>query len=115
MIVSGRLSQKMAPIVRQVYDQMPNPKWVLSMGACASTGGLFNNYAVVQGCDHILPVDIYVPGCPPRPDMLIDAIFKLRKKEVQWDPIRKNIAKQTAEREQELLLGSTRPALEARA
>jgi NADH-quinone oxidoreductase subunit B len=79
LIVSGRVSQKMAPIVRQVYDQMPNPKWVVSMGACASSGGLFNNYAVVQGCDHIVPVDIFIPGCPPRPDMLIDAMFKLRK------------------------------------
>ena len=99
MIVSGRLSQKMAPIVRQVYDQMPSPKWVLSMGACASTGGLFNNYAIVQGCDHIVPVDIYVPGCPPRPDMLIDAIFKLRKKEVMWDPIGKHIVAQAEELE----------------
>lgn len=80
MIVSGRLSNKMAPVVRQVYDQMPEPKWVISMGACASSGGMFNNYAVVQGVDHILPVDIYIPGCPPRPDMLIDAVFKLRKK-----------------------------------
>ncbi|MDR0990396.1 MAG: NADH-quinone oxidoreductase subunit B [Propionibacteriaceae bacterium] len=79
MIVSGRLSQKMAPIVRQLYDQMPNPKWVVSMGACASSGGMFNNYAVVQGCDHVVPVDIYIPGCPPRPDMLIDAMFKLRQ------------------------------------
>jgi NADH-quinone oxidoreductase subunit B len=79
LIVSGRVSQKMAPIVRQVYDQMPNPKWVISMGACASSGGLFNNYAVVQGCDHIVPVDIFIPGCPPRPDMLIDAMFKLKK------------------------------------
>jgi NADH-quinone oxidoreductase subunit B len=79
LIVSGRVSQKMAPIVRQVYDQMPNPKWVIAMGACASSGGVFNNYAVVQGCDHFLPVDIYIPGCPPRPDQLIDAMFKLKK------------------------------------
>jgi len=77
MIVAGRVSQKMAPIVRQIYDQMPNPKWVLSMGACASSGGMFNNYAIVQGVDHIVPVDIYLPGCPPRPEMLIDAILKL--------------------------------------
>ncbi|MDR0489187.1 MAG: NADH-quinone oxidoreductase subunit B [Propionibacteriaceae bacterium] len=103
MIVSGRLSQKMAPIVRQVYDQMPNPKWVISMGACASTGGLFNNYAIVQGCDHIVPVDIYIPGCPPRPDMLIDAIFKLKKKEVMWNPIGKNIAEQAAATEERVL------------
>lgn len=78
MIVSGRVSQKMAPVVRQVYDQMPNPKWVISMGACASSGGMFNNYAVVQGCDHIVPVDVYLPGCPPRPEQLVDAIFKLK-------------------------------------
>ncbi len=79
LIVSGRVSQKMAPVVRRFYDQMPNPKWVIAMGVCASTGGMFNNYAIVQGTDHIVPVDIYVPGCPPRPDMLIDAIFKLRR------------------------------------
>lgn len=78
MIISGRVSQKMAPILRRVYDQMPNPKWVIAMGACSSSGGIFNNYAIVQGADHIVPVDIYVPGCPPRPDMLIDASFKLR-------------------------------------
>ena len=79
MIVAGRVSQKMAPIVRQIYDQMPNPKWVLSMGVCASSGGMFNNYAIVQGVDHIVPVDIYLPGCPPRPEMLIDAILKLHE------------------------------------
>lgn len=77
MIVAGRVSQKMAPILRQIYDQMPNPKWVLSMGVCASSGGMFNNYAIVQGVDHVVPVDIYLPGCPPRPEMLIDAILKL--------------------------------------
>jgi NADH-quinone oxidoreductase subunit B len=79
MIISGRVSQKMAPIMRTVYDQMPNPKWVMAMGVCASSGGMFNNYAIVQGGDHIVPVDVYVPGCPPRPDMLIDGMFKLRK------------------------------------
>ena len=87
MIVAGRVSQKMAPVIRQVYDQMPNPKWVISMGACASSGGMFNNYAIVQGCDHIVPVDVYLPGCPPRPDMLIDAMFKLRKGDVAHYPI----------------------------
>ena len=102
MIVSGRLSQKMAPIVRQVYDQMPNPKWVISMGACASSGGMFNNYAIVQGCDHIVPVDIYVPGCPPRPDMLIDAMFKLRE-EVAKRPIGPNEAAAIAAREEAAL------------
>ena len=89
MIISGRVSQKMAPVLRQVYDQMPNPKWVLAMGVCASSGGMFNNYAIVQGGDHLVPVDMYVPGCPPRPDMLIDALFKLRKM-VQDRPMGQN-------------------------
>jgi NADH-quinone oxidoreductase subunit B len=80
MIVAGRVSQKMAPVLRQIYDQMPEPKWVISMGVCASSGGMFNNYAIVQGVDHIVPVDIYLPGCPPRPEMLMDAIFKLHDK-----------------------------------
>jgi NADH-quinone oxidoreductase subunit B len=80
MIVAGRVSQKMAPVLRQIYDQMPDPKWVISMGVCASSGGMFNNYAIVQGVDHIVPVDIYLPGCPPRPEMLLDAIVKLHDK-----------------------------------
>ena len=80
MIVAGRVSQKMAPVVRQIYDQMPEPKWVISMGVCASSGGMFNNYAIVQGVDHIVPVDIYLPGCPPRPEMLLDSIVKLHDK-----------------------------------
>jgi NADH-quinone oxidoreductase subunit B len=77
MIVAGRVSQKMVPVMRQVYDQMPSPKWVIAMGVCASSGGMFNNYAIVQGADHIVPVDIYLPGCPPQPEMLLDAILKL--------------------------------------
>jgi NADH-quinone oxidoreductase subunit B len=80
MIVAGRVSQKMAPVLRQIYDQMPEPRWVLAMGVCASSGGMFNNYAVVQGVDHIVPVDMYLPGCPPRPEMLMDAILKLHYK-----------------------------------
>jgi NADH-quinone oxidoreductase subunit B len=80
MIVAGRVSQKMAPVVRQIYDQMPEPKWVLAMGVCASSGGMFNNYAIVQGVDHIVPVDMYLPGCPPRPEMLTDALLKLHAK-----------------------------------
>src|SRR3978361_1380686 len=80
MIVAGRVSQKMAPVLRQIYDQMPEPRWVLAMGVCASSGGMFNNYAIVQGVDHIVPVDMYLPGCPPRPEMLMDAILKLHEK-----------------------------------
>ena len=80
MIVAGRVSQKMAPVLRQIYDQMAEPKWVLAMGVCASSGGMFNNYAIVQGVDHVVPVDMYLPGCPPRPEMLIDAILKLHHK-----------------------------------
>ncbi len=80
MIVAGRVSQKMAPVLRQVYDQMPNPKWVIAMGVCASSGGMFNNYAILQGVDHVVPVDIYLGGCPPRPEMLEDAIIKLHNK-----------------------------------
>src|SRR5579875_2404071 len=80
MIVAGRVSQKMAPVVRQIYDQMPEPKWVLAMGVCASSGGMFNNYAIVQGVDHIVPVDMYLPGCPPRPEMLMHAILELHER-----------------------------------
>ncbi len=80
MIVAGRVSQKMAPVLRQVFDQMPDPKWVISMGACASTGGMFNNYALVQGVDQVVPVDIYVPGCPPGPQSLMHGILTLHDK-----------------------------------
>jgi NADH-quinone oxidoreductase subunit B len=80
MIVAGRVSQKMAPVIKQIYDQMPEPKWVIAMGACASCGGVFNNYAIVQGVDEVIPVDVYVPGCPPRPESLIYAILQLQKK-----------------------------------
>jgi NADH-quinone oxidoreductase subunit B len=80
LILSGRVSIKMAPVIRRLYDQMLEPKWVISMGACASSAGMFNNYALVAGADRFLPIDIYVPGCPPRPEALMYGIIKLQKK-----------------------------------
>jgi len=89
MIVAGRVSNKMAPVVRLLYDQMSEPKWVIAMGACASTGGVFNNYAIVQGVDKIVPVDIYIPGCPPRPEQLIEGIMKLHEK-IEKESLKRN-------------------------
>ncbi len=80
LIVSGRVSMKMAPVLRHLYDQMPDPKWVIAMGDCSSSGGVFNNYAILQGVDKIIPVDLYIPGCPPRPEMLLEALQTLKMK-----------------------------------
>ena len=102
MIVAGRVSNKMAPVLRQIYDQMAAPKYVLAMGVCASSGGMFNNYAIVQGVDHVVPVDMYLPGCPPRPEMLIDAILKLHD-QVQHTKLGANRQAQIAELETEAL------------
>src|SRR5450631_686227 len=111
MIVAGRVSQKMAPVLRQIYDQMADPKWVISMGVCASSGGMFNNYAIVQGVDHVVPVDIYLPGCPPRPEMLLHAILKLHEK-IQEMPLGVNRERAIAEAEEAAM--SARPTIEMR-
>jgi NADH-quinone oxidoreductase subunit B len=88
LIVAGTISKKLAPILKQVYEQMAEPKWVLSVGACASSGGIFDTYSVLQGIDRVIPVDVYVPGCPPRPEQIIDGIMKIHEM-VQHEPLRR--------------------------
>jgi len=105
MIVAGRVSQKMAPVLRTIYDQMPEPKWVLSMGVCATSGGMFNNYAIVQGVDQIVPVDMYVPGCPPRPEMLMDGILKLHERIQKGIPATERTQRDPAAAERRPLAG----------
>ena len=96
MIVAGRVSQKMAPVLRQVYDQMVEPKWVISMGVCASSGGMFNNYAIVQGVDQIVPVDVYVPGCPPGPRRCMHGILTLHEQIRTGELLKRRAASPTA-------------------
>ena len=110
MIVAGRVSQKMAPVLRQVYDQMVEPKWVISMGVCASSGGMFNNYAIVQGVDQIVPVDIYIPGCPPGPETLLHGILNLHELIKSGEIMRRRAASPTGGAAVEIQSGAPVPA-----
>jgi NADH-quinone oxidoreductase subunit B len=93
LMVMGTISKKMAPVVRQVYDQMAEPKWVLAVGACASSGGIFDTYSVLQGIDHVVPVDVYVPGCPPRPEQIIDGVMRIQDL-IKNEPLRRRYSQE---------------------
>jgi NADH-quinone oxidoreductase subunit B len=90
LIVAGRVPIKMMPVLKKIYDQMPEPKWAISMGACASSGGVFNTYTMVQGIDRFIPVDVYIPGCPPRPEAVVDALMKIQKL-IEKDSVKKRV------------------------
>jgi NADH-quinone oxidoreductase subunit B len=93
LMVMGTIAKKMGPVLKQVYDQMAEPKWVLSVGACASSGGIFDTYSVLQGIDRIIPVDVYVPGCPPRPEQIIDGIMRIHEL-VKHEPLRRRYSEE---------------------
>ncbi len=111
LIVSGRVSRKMGPVIKRLYDQMADPKWVIAMGDCASCGGVFNNYAIVQGVDEIIPVDVYVAGCPPRPEALIDGILLLQKQIAARGDERKQVLRSPKEMASELGLARFIPGM----
>ncbi len=96
MVVSGTVTKKMAPAVKKIYDQMPEPRWVVAMGACASTGGMYRSYSVVQGVDEIIPVDVYISGCPPRPEGLIEAVLEIQRKIARGEKSASELAAETA-------------------